>query len=74
MNLICSADANPSVHDYTWYRGNALLGTGSTYSILNVSHDDGGKYECKSGNEHGEKVGHVTLNILCKAADAPSAG
>ncbi|MCJ8748154.1 hypothetical protein PDJAM_G00161820, partial [Pangasius djambal] len=50
VTLTCSSDANPPVHDYTWYKGTSSIGTGQTYIIHMISSEDSGEYKCKAGN------------------------
>ncbi|KAG5278590.1 hypothetical protein AALO_G00100610 [Alosa alosa] len=59
VTLICSSDANPPVHNYTWYRRSgdktAQVATGQKYSITNLSSQTSGRYYCQAENEVGDK-------------------
>ncbi|XP_067298545.1 B-cell receptor CD22-like, partial [Pseudorasbora parva] len=65
VTLSCSSDSNPPALNFSWFKGGTIVGSGRTYSILNISSDDSGEYKCKSINEHGVKYSDaVTLNIM----------
>ncbi|XP_062390299.1 B-cell receptor CD22-like [Sardina pilchardus] len=59
VNLTCWSDANPPVHNYTWYRktGNetSLLGGAQSYVVANISHETSGLYYCVAQNSVGEQ-------------------
>ncbi|XP_026787897.3 B-cell receptor CD22 isoform X1 [Pangasianodon hypophthalmus] len=65
VTLTCSSGANPLVENYTWFKGEALIGKGKTYIISKISTEDSGEYKCKCSNEvrHQDSIG-VTLNVL----------
>ncbi|XP_065130598.1 B-cell receptor CD22-like [Paramisgurnus dabryanus] len=64
VNLTCSSDANPPVHEYNWFKENKTVASGQTYIISKIRSDHSGKYKCKSSNELGQKYSAVTLNVL----------
>ncbi|XP_070845573.1 B-cell receptor CD22-like [Chaetodon trifascialis] len=55
VNLTCSSDANPAAN-YTWFKENQTLiqGPEGIYRFTSISSEDGGLYQCKSENQHGE--------------------
>ena len=58
VTLTCSSDANPPVHNYTWYMrtGAESLIRGTGYSIsFNVTSDSSGLYYCEAENEVGSQ-------------------
>ncbi|KAG5278361.1 hypothetical protein AALO_G00098120 [Alosa alosa] len=65
VTLTCSSDANPPVHNYTWYRKHgsesAWIGRGQTYSITNISAEHSGLYYCKAENKHGSSDSNATF-------------
>ncbi|XP_076146144.1 cell adhesion molecule CEACAM5-like isoform X3 [Alosa pseudoharengus] len=53
VTLTCSSDANPPVHNYTWYkinRVNTSLGSEQNLSFTNISTGDMGQYYCEVAN------------------------
>ncbi|XP_041959585.1 B-cell receptor CD22-like [Alosa sapidissima] len=65
VTLTCSSDANPPVHNYTWYRRKhgsepAWIGQGQTYSITNISAEHSGLYYCRAENKHGANTSNAT--------------
>nr|XP_055062366.1 B-cell receptor CD22-like [Misgurnus anguillicaudatus] len=64
VNLTCSSDANPPVHNYTWFKKNKTVASGQTYIISKIRSDQSGEYKCKSINELGQRYSAVTLNVL----------
>ncbi|XP_067298480.1 B-cell receptor CD22-like [Pseudorasbora parva] len=65
VTLSCSSDSNPPALNFSWFKGETIVGSGRIYSISNISSDDSGDYKCKSINEHGEKYSDaVTLNVM----------
>ncbi|XP_046694009.1 B-cell receptor CD22-like [Silurus meridionalis] len=60
VTLTCSADANPPVENYTWFKGLKYVGNEKTYTISKISIEDSGDYKCKCIN----KVGHqYSINV-----------
>ncbi|XP_062389890.1 B-cell receptor CD22-like [Sardina pilchardus] len=60
VTLTCSSDANPPVHNYTWYRktgdGTVLQGTGRMLNLtLNLVSGVDGLYHCEARNKVGSK-------------------
>ncbi|XP_030638745.1 B-cell receptor CD22-like [Chanos chanos] len=71
VTLICSSDANPPVHTYTWYKKNGAepspMGSGQNFSITNISSEDSGQYYCKAKNILGpENSTLITIDVLCE--------
>ncbi|XP_073716219.1 B-cell receptor CD22 [Misgurnus anguillicaudatus] len=64
VTLTCSSDANPPVHNYSWFKENETVASGQTYIISKIRSDHSGEYKCKSINELGKKISAVTLNVL----------
>ncbi|XP_076146109.1 B-cell receptor CD22-like [Alosa pseudoharengus] len=58
VTLTCSSDANPPVHNYTWYMKSGaeslVRGTGESISF-NVTSDTSGLYYCEAQNEVGSQ-------------------
>ncbi|XP_062391214.1 B-cell receptor CD22-like [Sardina pilchardus] len=58
VTLTCSSDANPPVHNYTWYMKSGaesvVRGTGESISF-NVTSDTSGLYHCEAQNELGSQ-------------------
>ncbi|KAL2086828.1 hypothetical protein ACEWY4_017887 [Coilia grayii] len=59
VTLTCSSDANPPVHNYTWYMKTGaeslVRGTGESISF-NVTSDTSGLYYCQAQNEVGSQT------------------
>ncbi|KAI4902842.1 hypothetical protein NFI96_006870 [Prochilodus magdalenae] len=55
VNLTCSSDGNPPVKNYTWFKegGASPVGSGHSYSIINITAEHTGLYYCVAQNEHG---------------------
>ncbi|XP_041960685.1 B-cell receptor CD22-like [Alosa sapidissima] len=70
VTVTCSSDANPPVHNYTWYRRkhgseSTWIRQRQTYSITNVSTEHSGLYYCKAENKHGASQSNTTfLDVL----------
>ncbi|XP_076146179.1 Fc receptor-like protein 5 isoform X2 [Alosa pseudoharengus] len=68
VTLTCSSDANPPVHNYTWYkinRVNTSLGSEQNLSFTNISSGDMGQYYCEVANTVASSysaVLHVNVN------------
>ncbi|KAF4118157.1 B-cell receptor CD22-like [Onychostoma macrolepis] len=63
--LICSSDSNPPALNFSWFKGEMIVGSGRIYSISKISSDHSGEYKCKSRNKHGEKYSDaVTLCVM----------
>lgn len=58
VTLICNSDANPQVHNHTWYKMTAsesvLVGSEKNLPIPDITMDDAGMYYCTATNELGE--------------------
>ena len=58
VTLTCNSDANPPVHNYTWYKKysrteSSLIGSGQKYSISHARPVHRGRYYCKAENKVG---------------------
>ncbi|XP_042559401.1 B-cell receptor CD22-like [Clupea harengus] len=58
VTLTCNSDANPPVHNFTWYTNklgseSAWIGQEQSYNILNISTEHTGSYYCKAENKRG---------------------
>ncbi|KAL2086718.1 hypothetical protein ACEWY4_017777 [Coilia grayii] len=65
VTLTCSSDANPPVHNYTWYKVNSretTLGSGQNHPINNISSEDTGQYYCRVENSVGS-IDSVVLYV-----------
>ncbi|KAL7852240.1 hypothetical protein SRHO_G00180250 [Serrasalmus rhombeus] len=72
VTLTCSSDGNPTVQNYTWFKGTSSVGKGETYTMKEISSVDSGEYKCRSSNEHGEKLSEaLTLNVLYLQVEVP---
>ncbi|XP_036413124.1 B-cell receptor CD22-like [Colossoma macropomum] len=65
VTLTCSSDANPPVKIYTWFKegGTSPVGSGHSYSIINITADHTGLYYCEAQNEHGVQNGTVMVTV-----------
>ncbi|XP_072514064.1 sialoadhesin-like [Salminus brasiliensis] len=65
VTLTCSSDANPPVQNYTWFKEgeSSLVGSGNTYSIINITADHTGLYYCEALNAVGAQNGSVRINV-----------
>ncbi|XP_056622677.1 B-cell receptor CD22-like [Triplophysa dalaica] len=65
VNLTCSSESNPPVHNYSWFKEETFVGSGNIYIISNIRSDHSGQYKCKTRHTCGEKYSDsVTLNVL----------
>ncbi|XP_065130428.1 B-cell receptor CD22-like isoform X3 [Paramisgurnus dabryanus] len=57
VNLTCSSESNPPVHNYSWFKENetSSVGSGQTYSITNINSRDSGWFYCEAQNEVGSQ-------------------
>uniref|UniRef100_A0A3B3WZK5 Ig-like domain-containing protein n=1 Tax=Poecilia mexicana TaxID=48701 RepID=A0A3B3WZK5_9TELE len=66
VSLTCSSDANPAAN-YTWYKENKIILTGSKVYHVAVGSEHRGNYVCKAQNQHGERnSSSLFLDVLCK--------
>ncbi|KAL2086835.1 hypothetical protein ACEWY4_017894 [Coilia grayii] len=82
VTLTCSSDANPPVHNYTWYMKTGaeslVRGTGESISF-NVTSDTSGLYYCQAQNEVGSQTstesdsGLLYVTVATRAATSDSA-
>uniref|UniRef100_A0A3B4DUY6 Ig-like domain-containing protein n=1 Tax=Pygocentrus nattereri TaxID=42514 RepID=A0A3B4DUY6_PYGNA len=65
VTLTCSSDGNPPVKNYTWYKegGTSPVGSGHSYSIINITADHTGLYYCEAQNDHGALNGTVMVTV-----------
>ncbi|MCJ8748201.1 hypothetical protein PDJAM_G00161980 [Pangasius djambal] len=66
VTLTCSSDANPPVHDYTWYKvdESSPVGSGQSYSFI-LRFNSSGWFYCVAQNKYGNQTAAavpVTLN------------
>ncbi|KAJ8332947.1 hypothetical protein SKAU_G00418430 [Synaphobranchus kaupii] len=58
VTLTCSSNANPPVHNYTWYKVNGTeintLGTGQNLTINVIESSGSEQYYCEAQNQHGK--------------------
>ncbi|XP_056625466.1 B-cell receptor CD22-like [Triplophysa dalaica] len=67
VNLTCSSESNPPVHNYSWFKENqtSSVGSGNIYIISNITSDHSGQYKCKTRQTCGERESDpLTLNVL----------
>ncbi|KAI4892244.1 hypothetical protein NFI96_029210, partial [Prochilodus magdalenae] len=67
--LTCNSDANPPVESYTWFKrsgsGDVLIGSGQSYTIMNITSSDSNKYKCRASNQHGSADSeYIPLAVL----------
>nr|XP_055071041.1 B-cell receptor CD22-like [Misgurnus anguillicaudatus] len=57
VNLTCSSDANPPVHNYSWFKVNKTtsVGSGQTYIITNINSSHSEEFYCEAQNEVGSQ-------------------
>ncbi|XP_018601001.2 sialoadhesin-like isoform X2 [Scleropages formosus] len=57
VTLICNSSANPAVENYTWFRINDAdsreTRSGPSYTIIGITHREGGQYYCEARNKLG---------------------
>lgn len=70
VTLICSSNANPAPHNYTWYRvsptGKEVMGSGQeiSFKVTKLSED---QYYCEALNIHGMKSSKpASINVTCE--------
>ncbi|XP_063065482.1 sialoadhesin-like, partial [Engraulis encrasicolus] len=68
VTLTCSSDANPPVHNYTWYKigtGETTVGTARHYNVSEIRPEDNGHYYCRVENSIGSSnstILHVNVS------------
>ncbi|KAL6482147.1 hypothetical protein MHYP_G00102270 [Metynnis hypsauchen] len=65
VTLTCSSDGNPPVKIYTRFKegGTSPVGSGHSYSIINITADHTGLYYCEAQNDHGALNGTVMVSV-----------
>ncbi|XP_073670649.1 B-cell receptor CD22 [Paramisgurnus dabryanus] len=66
VNLTCSSESNPPVHNYTWFKVNetSSVGSGQTYSITNINSRHSGWFYCEAQNKYGsQRSAAVSLTV-----------
>ncbi|XP_037399380.1 B-cell receptor CD22-like [Pygocentrus nattereri] len=65
VTLTCSSDGNPPVKNYTWFKegGTSPVGSGHSYSIINITADHTGLHYCEAQNDHGALNGTVMVTV-----------
>ncbi|KAL7845261.1 hypothetical protein AOLI_G00234530 [Acnodon oligacanthus] len=73
VTLTCSSDGNPPVKIYTWFKegGTSPVGSGHTYSIINITADHTGLYYCVAQNDHGALNGTVMVTVQSSHVSLP---
>ncbi|XP_067298566.1 B-cell receptor CD22-like [Pseudorasbora parva] len=70
VTLSCSSDSNPPAVNFSWIKGELIVGSGGVYSISNISSDDSEQYKCRSRNKYGEKDSDaVKINVMYAPRD-----
>ncbi|XP_067298569.1 B-cell receptor CD22-like [Pseudorasbora parva] len=65
VTLSCSSDSNPPAVNFSWFKGETLLGSGDTYRITNIESEASGKYHCSARNKHGSQISApVNVNVM----------
>ncbi|XP_056622688.1 B-cell receptor CD22-like [Triplophysa dalaica] len=66
VNLTCSSESNPPVHNYSWFKENqtSSVGSGQTFSISNFNSSLSGWFYCVAQNEVGcQRSDAVSLTV-----------
>ncbi|XP_056622972.1 sialoadhesin-like [Triplophysa dalaica] len=66
VNLTCSSESNPPVHNYSWFKENqtSSVGSGQTFSITNINSSLSGWFYCVAQNKHGsQRSAAVSLTV-----------
>ncbi|XP_056588148.1 sialoadhesin-like isoform X2 [Triplophysa dalaica] len=68
VNLTCSSESNPPVHNYSWYKENqtSSVGSGETFRPL-----ESGKFYCVAQNKHGSQRS-AAVSLTDKGVQSPS--
>ncbi|XP_067298568.1 vascular cell adhesion protein 1-like [Pseudorasbora parva] len=70
VTLSCSSDSNPPAVNFSWIKGELIVGSGGVYSISKISSDGSGEYKCRSRNKYGEKDSDaVKINVMYAPRD-----
>lgn len=62
--MICQAEANPSVHSIRWMKDGKNLSNTPNHTILRVGPQDSGLYDCVADNGVGQSKESLELNVL----------
>ncbi|XP_049325489.1 B-cell receptor CD22-like [Astyanax mexicanus] len=65
VTLTCSSDGDPPVENYTWFKegGDSPVGSGQSFSIINITADHTGLYYCEAQNAVGVQNGSVMIDV-----------
>ncbi|XP_056586235.1 sialic acid-binding Ig-like lectin 11 [Triplophysa dalaica] len=71
VNLTCSSESNPPVHNYSWFKENqtSSVGSGQTFSISNFNSSLSGWFYCVAQNKVGsQRSDDVSLSVKGQAS------
>ncbi|XP_049325992.1 B-cell receptor CD22-like [Astyanax mexicanus] len=65
VTLTCSSDGDPPVENYTWFKEgrDSPVGSGQSFSIINITADHTGLYYCEAQNAVGVQNGSVMIGV-----------
>nr|XP_055060153.1 B-cell receptor CD22 isoform X2 [Misgurnus anguillicaudatus] len=72
VNLTCSSESNPLVHNYTWFKVNetSSVGSGQTYSITNINSSHSGWFYCEAQNKYGSQRSNAVQLMIVTGGDS----
>ncbi|XP_049325488.1 B-cell receptor CD22-like [Astyanax mexicanus] len=76
VTLNCSSDGDPPVENYTWFKegGDSPVGSGQSFSIINITADHTGLYYCEAQNAVGVQNGSVMIGVQSRWIQKRDAG